>query len=173
MRSARSKTILISFLCAGVLVFLYLFTVLPLHMQIQDVAEETADLRARITIQENYAQVYPRLLTQSNKYDAWDFPGLEKKPLDENDIGKVVPELHRIIEKSKLGAVSVQPMSESIADNGSSLRVDMVLQGSWDGLREFWTSLVKLPYWKRLQSLEARAISGDREYRLTVWFSLT
>jgi Tfp pilus assembly protein PilO len=169
---AKSRTAIISLLCVGVLVFLYAFTILPRQLEIRETAREIAAVQNRIQIQKNFAQVYPGVVSKSRSYGKWDFPRLEKKPLNERDIGRVVPRLRDIIRESGLGAVSVQPVSESITEKGSALRVDMVLQGEWKNLHRFWKDLVRIPFWKKLESIDARSVPGGREYRLTVWFSL-
>jgi Tfp pilus assembly protein PilO len=169
---AKSRTAIISLLCVGVLVFLYAFTILPRQLEIRETAREIAAVQNRIQIQKNFAQVYPGVVSKSRSYGKWDFPRLEKKPLNERDIGRVVPRLRDIIRESGLGAVSVQPVSESITEKGSALRVDMVLQGEWKNLHRFWKDLVRIPFWKKLESIDARSVPRGREYRLTVWFSL-
>lgn len=169
---AKSRTAIIAILCIGVLVFLYAFTILPRQLEIRETARKIEGVRNRIQIQENFAQVYPGIVSRSRSYDKWDFPRLETKPLSDQDIDRVVPKLRDIIRESGLGAVSVQPVSESITEGGAALRVDMVLQGEWENMHRFWKDLVRIPYWKKLESVEARSVSGGREYRLTVWFSL-
>ena len=159
-------------ICGGIIIFVILLGIIPLHRYSSSRAEEVKKIKDQIQEQKDLKAVYQLLDVNSKKKEMLSLPNPPKERLRRPDAGKFQDSFRIEAKRSGLMVVALTPDTKSITGNSQYLIYSTTLKGDFTDFRKMLVALGASPYVDQIQEIGIRQGSDSMEFRMKIGVAL-
>jgi hypothetical protein len=159
-------------ICGGIIVFVILLGIIPLHRYSSSRAEEVKKIKDQIQEQKDLKAVYQLLDVTSKKKEMLSLPNPPKERLRRPDVAKFQDSFRVEAKRSGLMVVALTPDTKSITGNSQYLIYSAILKGDFTDFRKMLIGLGGLPYVDQIQEIGIKQGSDSMEFKIKIAVAL-
>ena len=156
--------------CAGILVFLMMI-IFPAQKSTAELDAEIVDLQARIEEQRILSPVFKSLFKKAKAKNQNGLPAQTKEKLSRDDISDLTVQLQKIAKDNNLQIDELAPDVNSLTDNSGFLSVNLTASGQFLDFRNLLVDLAMIPSFEMIETIDVRAMEGQRHVNVRVWLA--